>query len=96
MFIFKNSFFNCLPFTEESLRTLMFKRQKSAETQKACNFYLQNSTSLQISGKKSTKVTESICLIIIFAIEILDQLTEITGNRPSAAQENVLNKYLDH
>ncbi|XP_018804796.1 PREDICTED: serendipity locus protein alpha [Bactrocera latifrons] len=34
---------------KESLRTVMFKRQKSAETQKVCNFYLQNSASLQIS-----------------------------------------------
>nr|AFH35884.1 serendipity alpha [Anastrepha suspensa] len=33
----------------ESLRTVMFKRQKSAETQKACDFYLHNSASLQIS-----------------------------------------------
>ncbi|XP_011189982.2 serendipity locus protein alpha [Zeugodacus cucurbitae] len=57
---------------KESLRTVMFKRQKSAETQKACNFYLQNSASLQIS-------------------EILDQLTEISGNTPCATQARLLN-----
>uniref|UniRef100_W8CBJ1 Serendipity locus protein alpha n=1 Tax=Ceratitis capitata TaxID=7213 RepID=W8CBJ1_CERCA len=34
---------------KESLRTTMFKRQKSLESRKACNFYLQNSASLQIS-----------------------------------------------
>ncbi|XP_067627753.1 serendipity locus protein alpha [Eurosta solidaginis] len=34
---------------KESLRTVMFKRQKSVEMQKACDFYMQNSASLQIS-----------------------------------------------
>lgn len=59
-FFHLNNYLSVYCLTEESLRTVMFKRQKSAETQKICNFYLQNSASLQISGKKSTQLTQII------------------------------------